>query len=342
MRVQLHDALVELGTSEDDIARAEADGWLPLLVLDRLVRPGRTDLDQNDVALALHVEVDVLHRLWRALGFPDVPDDLHAFGTADVDAAQTLLTGGLTATLDEPSLLQDVRVISAALTRIAAVIADNAADLVEEQHAAGVDDETIATMLLHGVTLADVDHLVVYALHLQLRAALWRRLTIDGVQGIEIAIGFADLSGYTALVEQLDDDALTELVGRWESVAYDTIAQHGARVVKMIGDEVMFVGIAPQLARAALALRDRVVEVHLPAVRCGVAAGPLLSRGGDYYGPVVNLASRLTELADPSVVLVAASLASELAGAGFVLHPDGRHELRDIGETEVFRLDRDG
>jgi adenylate cyclase len=110
----------------------------------------------------------------------------------------------------------------------------------------------------------------------------------------------------------------------------------------MIGDEVMFVGLSTHLARAALALRDRVVEAGLPPVRCGLAAGSLISRGGDYYGPVVNLASRLTERADPGAVLVSAPLADELAGAGFLLHVEGRRRLRDIGVTEVFVLDRAG
>jgi adenylate cyclase len=342
MRADLHARLVELGASDDDIARAEAEGWLPLLVLDRLVRPGRADLDQHDVARALRVDLDVLRRLWRALGFPDLPDDLQAFGAADVDAARTLLSSRVTARFDQVALLRDVRAISAALTRAAAVIADNAADVVEEQRAAGIGDENIAAALLSDFTVDDLDQLARYALHLQLRAALWRRLTIDGVEGVPIAIGFADLAGYTALAAQLDDIALADLVARWESVAYDTIAQESARVVKMIGDEVMFAGLSTHLARAALALRDRVVEAGLPAVRCGLAAGSLISRGGDYYGPVVNLASRLTELADPGVVLVSEALADELAAAGFVVHPDGLHGLRDIGETEVFRLDRAG
>jgi adenylate cyclase len=230
MRAELHARLVELGASDDDIARAEAEGWLPLLALDRLVRPGRTDLDQHDVARELGVDLDVLRRLWRALGFPDVPDDLHAFAEVDVDAARTLLASPVTAGLDEASLLRDVRAISAALTRVAAVVADNTADVVDVQRSAGLDDEAIAAVLLQSFSMADLDHLALYALRLQLRAALWRRLTLDGVQGVPVAIGFADLSGYTALAAQLDDNALSDLVARWESVAYDTIAQESARV----------------------------------------------------------------------------------------------------------------
>ena len=111
--------------------------------------------------------------------------------------------------------------------------------------------------------------LLVYAAQLQLRAALWRRLSRDAVPDLAVAIGFADLAGYTTLSAELDSDHLAEFVGRWEELAYDTVARHGGRVVKTIGDEVMFAGLSAQVARIAIALRDAAGEQRLPPVRAG-------------------------------------------------------------------------
>ena len=95
-----------------------------------------------------------------------------------------------------------------------------------------------------------------------------------------------------------------EKTGRGERT-YDIVLRAGARVVKLIGDEVMFVTVdADAACRAALALMDGFVAVDARVVpRGGVAFGNVLVRGGDYYGPVVNLASRLVDEAVPEEVL---------------------------------------
>jgi adenylate cyclase len=127
-------------------------------------------------------------------------------------------------------------------------------------------------------------------------------------------------------------------------VAYDTIAANGAQVVKTIGDEVMFVGLVHEAISAALGLRDVADAEGLPALRIGVAAGEVLARDGDYFGPVVNLASRLTGVAGPGDVLVPAELWQELHASGLALRgvPRGPQHLRSIGTVEVFALERSG
>ena len=52
--------------------------------------------------------------------------------------------------------------------------------------------------------------------------------------------GFADLVGFTALSQQIPEDELAHVVGRFEAVAADVVSVHGGRLVKTIGDEVMF------------------------------------------------------------------------------------------------------
>ena len=126
--------------------------------------------------------------------------------------------------------------------------------------------------------------------------------------------GFVDLVGYTALSQELDGAELNALVARFESVTYDTVAQLGGRLVKTIGDEVMFVAEEPEIAlQIALELTDRTRQDEvLPRARAGMACGPALAREGDYYGAVVNLAHRLVEIARPQSVIVGAELADAL------------------------------
>jgi adenylate cyclase len=110
-------------------------------------------------------------------------------------------------------------------------------------------------------------------------------------------------------------------------------------VVKTIGDEVMFAGLAPQVARTAIALRDAAGPHGLPAVRSGIAAGMVVARDGDFYGPVVNLASRLTEIAPGGVIYASDAVHAELeAEPSFVWGPAETHNLRSIGSVEVFSL----
>ena len=131
--------------------------------------------------------------------------------------------------------------------------------------------------MLADTRLADVGVLIDYLHRLQLRAAVWRRMVLAAEPDVAIAVGFADLSGYTKLSATLDATSLSELVGRWEAVAYDTIAANGARVVKTIGDEVMYVGLtARDASTASLALRDAAAAEALPPLRIGLAAGPVV------------------------------------------------------------------
>lgn len=144
----------------------------------------------------------------------------------------------------------------------------------------------------------------VWRRHLQ--AAARARLSSPMDEAPIQAVGFADLVGFTALSQQIDSGALAAVVDRFESVAYATVAEHGGRVVKMIGDEVMFTMEDPTAAaRCALDLSESYHDADdLSDVRVGVAYGTVIDREGDLFGPPVNLASRMTSIAYPGSVLV--------------------------------------
>jgi adenylate cyclase len=119
-------------------------------------------------------------------------------------------------------------------------------------------------------------------------------------------VGFADMVGFTTLSQQLSEEELAAVVARFEEVAHDTVTAGGGRVVKMIGDEAMFVTeSALSAARIGLALAEAYADDELLSdVRVALAVGPVLVQDGDFYGPVVNLASRLVNMAAPGAVIV--------------------------------------
>ena len=341
MRPELRARLAELGASDDDLDRAEREGWLPVLAIDRTIMPGDQHLSLNDISATTGIDVVLLRRLWRALGFPDVPVDFQVFTERDVRAAQRLMGRALADDLETEELVRQVQAVSAAMARVASVEADAIGDVMQRLLREGRPVDEVAELLADALRWDDLSELIDYEHRLQLRAAIWRSSTLQALPDTPIGVGFADLAGYTKVTEHFAPDEIGALIARWEERAYDTVTRCGAQVVKTIGDEVMFAGLPASVVDAALALRDVVADdpLLLP-VRVGVAAGPVLRRHGDVYGPVVNLASRLTEIAPPGVVVAAGEFRAEIAEAPIRFTPMGTRRLRSIGSIEVFALDK--
>ena len=344
MREELYVRLVDLGASQQDIERADEQGWLPLLALECMLIPERRKYDLGTLAAEAGIGEDLARRLWRAVGFPDVPEGAVLFTDRDLAAARLAFAQARDRDVEQGVLLQQIRVISGSLARVASVEAEGFSEMIQTLHAADLPDDEIALAVLDDTRLTDVGVLIDDLHRIQLRAAVWRRTALVNEPDLAVSVGFADLSGYTTLSASMDSDSLSELVGRWEAMAYDAIAANGAQVVKTIGDEVMFVGLVHETVASALALRDVAETEGLPPLRIGVAAGEVLARNGDYFGPVVNLASRLTGVAGPGDVLVPAELWEELhtSGSGVRGIPRGSQHLRSIGVVEVFALERSG
>jgi adenylate cyclase len=338
------------GASADEIARAERDGRLALLAFDRELVPGPPKYTSAEVAQRAKVDEELAQRLWRALGFPDPDPHARRFTDADVDALVTLrerVVHGLFQ--DDPmhaALVQYVRVIGGSLAKIAEVQSDHIVGAVRSASAEGLTDEQIASRVPESVDWSRVAHLMDYALRLQLRASLWRKLATQepgDANAEDLSVGFVDLVGYTALSQELEAEELGALVTRFEELAYDTVAEHGGRVVKTIGDEVMYVATeAAAAARIALRLTQRsAVDAILPDARAGLDSGTVLAQEGDYYGPVVNLASRLVEIARPGSVLASSAVHDALEEhPSFGWNRLRSRRIRDIGRVEVWALER--
>jgi adenylate cyclase len=306
---------------------------------------GEAELTSREVAERARVDLDHAQRLWRALGFPRVPDDDRAFTQADVEmlsAAAALVGQGVA----EPHvLLRLTRVTGQALGRLAdAHVSATKGQLREVTggRAAPEDAAIAATETLVPV----LESFIRYAWRRHLLAALFRQGALaPGVSGDErlLVVGFADLVDFTAASQGLDDDDLAAMVDRFEALAYEHIAAHGGRVVKVIGDEVMFVAESSfAAAEIALSLIEGFgADEAVPDIRAGLALGRPLSWEGDLFGPTVNLASRLTDLAYPGTVLVSDELQRDLLGRpAFLLRGLRPVRLKGIGRTPVWVLRR--
>jgi adenylate cyclase len=132
---------------------------------------------------------------------------------------------------------------------------------------------------------------------------------------------FLDLAGYTQLTEERGDQAAAALVESLAVLVRRSARAYGGVPAKWLGDGVMFHFREPAGAvLAALAMVEELPAAGLPPAHVGVAAGPVVAQGGDYFGRTVNLAARIAVHADAGQVLVSESVvqASPPDGVRFV------------------------
>jgi adenylate cyclase len=301
---------------------------------------GAPTLTRRDVAVRAGWSVDEARRVWNALGLPPLPDDQPAHTAADVAVLQALRALVERREIDLDVALQIARLIGRATSRVA-----DAVVMAVTEHP-GPDgprtpDQVAREVQELGPTL---EPFLAHVWRHQLLASLLRTMAAGPAtdEGRVLAVGFADLVGFTAVTQRLDAATLTRMVERFEAVAYERLVAPGARVVKMIGDEVMFAAEAPaQAVDAALALVEACAgDPMLPAVRVGLAVGPTFAWNGDLFGPTVNLASRLVALARPGTVLLSEELGAALPPDAFDLRHLRATGLKGFGRVRSWVVRR--
>jgi adenylate cyclase len=267
------------------------------LDLEPLLLGGPPTLTRVEVAELAGVPIELAEELWRLLGFPRTRDEDVAFTDADVDAlrqARELMELGVIGPDSQAAL---VRTWGRSFARLAEWQASLLADI-------DPSDETALE------ALPRVESLQSYAWRRHLASASARVTAAD--TATTMAVGFVDIVGYTSRSKHLDQHELVGWLEHFEAEATGLVVDHGGRIIKTIGDEVLFVADrARDAAEVALLLTER--QEPFPDVRVGVAYGDVVSRLGDVFGPTVNLASRLTGVARPGTVLVDRGCHAELA-----------------------------
>lgn len=295
-----------------------------------------------EVARRADVDYVFAKRVFRALGFPDLPDDAVEFEDKDVEALQTLKTI-IDMGYPEEEVIVLARTFGFALSRIAdaEVRVFRRIFLEPLQRTGKSEDEIFAAVDEIVPTMLDLQlKLVEFVLRRHLGAALEHEVVSGENRRTEVlAIGFIDLVGFTVMSGELDPDELADRISDFETLCIEATTDTGAQVVKVIGDAVMFVARDPmaalEAARAIVsALEDR---SDLPAARAGLDAGEVLPIGGDYFGHPVNVASRLQHFARPGTVVVSQEFLEMLPEGADVSHI-GRTRLRGIGTVRTFKV----
>lgn len=284
---------------------------------------------------------------WRSLGFTAVGADVPAFTHADLEAlrlTQRLVEIGFIDPEDESAL---VRTLGRSFARLAEWQMGLLAKVVDLET---MDLEEL-TSLMDEVTPA-VESLQSYVWRRHTLLAASRLLTAAaereedeessddqeraghqdaiGDEGELVGVGFADIVNFTRQSRSLTRSELAELIDDFEARSLEIISAHDGRIIKTIGDEILFVADRPEdVAQIGLELvEERLRRAEFPELRVGLAWGPALARLGDILGPVVNVASRLTSTARPGKVLVDRSLAD-------ALREDEQFSLRRLRRTSV-------
>lgn len=154
------------------------------------------------------------------------------------------------------------------------------------------------------------------------------------------SVGFVDLVGFTRFTERANAREFVEALTQFERQVHEVVVQNGGTLVKLIGDEAMFVAPTPT---SALAIARRLAKLEidgseLSTVRIGIATGDVIAVGGDFYGTVVNSASRIVDLAEPHTIVVTEAVRDQAHGT-LVFEPLGRTAIRGLSEQiELFRL----
>ncbi|MGI8701800.1 MAG: adenylate/guanylate cyclase domain-containing protein [Nocardioidaceae bacterium] len=312
-------------TTRDDIER-EILGEAPSLTSADLVGSGQA----SDVQV---------RRLWRALGFADAGAAV-AFTQADVEAVAMLQALVASGTVDFETAVRLTRAVGHTMARLADWQVSTLTQRVEDIERTGRGTGSRLSTGLEFVRAIEpsFEHLMAYAWRRHLAAAVGRVEALGATDAdlhtSRATVGFADLVSFTRLTTGIAQDALADVVEGFESMCLDLVAARGGRVIKTLGDSVLFVAATPRLGVdiAADVVEQIGADPALPDVHVGLATGPVVMRLGDVFGSPVNMASRLTGVARRNrVICDPATAAAMLAEAGYSQRPLTERGLRGFG-----------
>ncbi|WP_446224315.1 adenylate/guanylate cyclase domain-containing protein [Nocardia sp. IBHARD005] len=256
-------------------------------------------------------------RLWTALGFPANDDAEVDYTQIDITAVTNFRSMKVVAASNIRQQAAAARTIGQGMARLAEWQADLVLAEIKVRAAAADPAVPLEERIRAATesTMAGIDQLQSYVWRRHLAAAVARSSEARGDSSMRtLAVGFADMVGFTRLTRHLHPDELSTLLEAFESTTTSAITDNGGWVIKNVGDEVMFAAeTAAAAARIALAIQESTMLVGgTPELRVAFAYGEVLQRFGDLYGSVVNIAARLTGVARPGNILIDDAAADEL------------------------------
>jgi adenylate cyclase len=344
-RLELLEHLQADGIPLEELKQAAAEGRLALIPVERVLEGEGPRYDIGEVADKSGLDREFFEEVLRAMGIARPEPDEKRFTDADIDAARRIREAR-EAGIPDDDQLEITRAMSSSLRNVATAVTrvfgrsflrpgDTEKDLALRY--------AESSKALAPVISDAIGHVFQMHLREEVRQAAVSQAEIAAGSlpaSQDMAVGFADLVGFTRLGERIEPDELGTIAGRLASLATE-VAEPPVRLVKTIGDAAMLVAPDPDaLLEVALTLVDAAEGEELPPIHAGVAHGPVLGRGGDWYGRPVNLASRITGFARPESV-VASEDVKEATGGDWAWSFAGKRKFKGIkGEEAVFRVRR--
>lgn len=315
--------------------------------LDRAILGEDRGLTAAEVAEQTGVTQDELSRLWRALGFPEYPH-VAAFTQGDAAAVSLVFRIVESGLIDFDLAVNLIRALGNTMARLAdwevATLAGQVEELESGDRATG--SRMVTAMQMVEKVNKPFEELLIYAWRRHLADAAARMESLganeEDLHTTQVTVGFADIVGFTALSNQVDQHRLGDLVEKFETRCSDVISAMSGRIIKSMGDSVLFVHEDPV---GALEIAEGIVSVvgrdaRMPDVRLGLATGSVVTRMGDVFGPPVNMAARLTAVARRNRLIIDQDTADLLPSDQFETRRLPARPVRGFGVVEPVSVRR--
>jgi adenylate cyclase len=315
--------------------------------LERAILGEELVFNAQEVSEETGVTIEETRRLWRALGFPEHGSET-AFTRADAEAVSTLVSVVSSGLIDFDLAVNLTRAVGQTMARLADWEVSSLVQRVEELEAG---EQATGSRVGSAMRIVEgfnepFEQLMLYAWRRHLAAAVARVEALgsneEDLHTTQITVGFADIVNYTALSNQMSESRIGDLVELFESRCADVVAAQRGRIIKSIGDAVLFVNDDPirayDTAEGVINVIGR--DSRMPDVRVGLASGSVVMRLGDVFGPPVNMAARLTAVARRNRIIIDAATAALLPTDQFETRRLPARPVRGFGIVEPVAVRR--
>ena len=315
-----------------------------------------TALSARDISVEMGIPIEEIITAYAAMGILIPDQDEAKFSERDMEMFRTLRQLAKALDMDQNDIGELIRVFGMSLARLAdafvGVYMRGHVQRMAAQNLSELEQAEISLELRErGKDIPALDVIGVQLGHHitnSFKQYAESLISIENPGQLQMVVGFLDVSGYSALVTGIDSEELMDLITLYENLALRIITKHGGRMVKVIGDEVLFVVNDPDKAchiaiELSVAFCENASNEYSEgtALHGGMAYGEVVFHRGDYYGQVVNLASRLSDISIKGEFLVTSDLVSALQDDNpFKLSPAGKREVRGFEDSvDVYSLE---
>ncbi|WP_413335686.1 adenylate/guanylate cyclase domain-containing protein [Brevibacterium sp. GP-SGM9] len=325
--------------------------------LEEILLDGKRVLDRREAAKLGGISTVSARKMWRALGMSQTDGKEKAYTVSDAHALRMWAKPVADGLIDQDTALSLARAIGQTTDRLVVWQMETLVEFLTEEK--GLTDPEARRDALQVVEdmVDPLQKMLTYSWRRNLAEVMGRLnvnvsdgLAMDNRQGwydssmpLARAVGFIDLVSYTRLSQKMEPRQLANMVQEFQGMAYNIVATGGGRVIKTVGDEVFFAASTPMAgAEIAMTLMERVSAAEdLPQARVGFVWGRVLSRLGDIFGSSVNLAARLTAVADPGTIFTDEDTARVLSASdAYVFERRESLSLQGLGETGIGEMKR--